>query len=118
MTENTLTLHLRRLYCHVVEENGYDDVYLKADGAKIWPVGKKQQPVHEDTVTELDLEIMDLPPGQVYEIQLWDWDRFSADDLYGTFPLLIEEGGPFTTDLIRNDRKTSKAHYTLEWGVY
>jgi hypothetical protein len=118
MPEAKLTLHLYRLFCHVVEEQGYDDVYLKADGIKIWPVGKKQEPVHEDSITELDLQIMDLKAGQQYVIELWDWDLISADDLYGTFMLPIEEGGPFTTDLVRNLQKTRKAHYTLEWGVY
>jgi len=64
------TFHLKRLYCYIVEEHKFDDVYLKYEKKKIWPLGKKQQPVYMDSKTELDICITGLKDGQRIQIKL------------------------------------------------
>ena len=51
------TLHLNRLHCYLVEENEYDEVFLKYQGKRIWPKNKKWQAIIMDTTTELEVEI-------------------------------------------------------------
>lgn len=117
--KKTYTMQLNRLYCYMVEEHDYDDVYLKMDGNKIWPTNRKNQPMHMDTSSSLQVTIPGIEDGQKIVIELWDWDFLSRDDLLGTFTMLIEEtGGPFTTDMIQNTKETNTAKYTLEWEIY
>lgn len=101
----------------MVEEHKFDDVYLKYDKKRIWPLEKKQQPVYMDSETELNVSITGLKDGQRIQIELWDWDLLSPDDLLGTFNMQIAYGGPYTTDMVRNLKETKKAKYTLEWYV-
>lgn len=112
------TIILNRLHCYFVEESEYDDVFLKYNGKKIWPIDKKQQPIMMDTTTELNLEIKELSRNQEVVIELWDWDFLSPNDKLGTFTLHIEgEPGTYSTDMVRNLRETKKAKYTLDWEV-
>ena len=114
----SVTLKLRRLHCYLVEENEYDDVFLKHNGQKIWPKDKKQQPIMMDTTTELDVDIHDLDLFNQVEIELWDWDFLKPNDLLGTFTLIIEgKDGRYSTDMIQNKKKTTKAKYTLDWEL-
>lgn len=115
--DNNFTLHLKALYCYFVEENKYDDVYLKYNKQKIWPVDKRQQSIFMDTETELNVDVPNLDEGKEISIELWDWDMLSLDDLLGTFNLHIEAGGPFSTDMTLNLKETKKAKYTLIWYV-
>lgn len=118
MPENRrCTFHLIKLYCYLVEEYKYDDIYLKYDQKKIWPVDKRQQPVYMDSEAELGIEIGGLKEGARIKIEIWDWDLLSPDDLLGTFNMHLAKGGPFTTDMTRNLKETKKAKYTLEWYV-
>jgi len=111
-------LTLNYLHCYFVEEENYDDVYLKYNGKKIWPVNKRMKHIMMDTTTELHVDIKNVEPNQKIIIELWDHDWLSANDHLGSFELLIEEiGGPFTTDMKRNKSETDKAKYTLEWEV-
>lgn len=113
------TLLLNRLHCYFVEESEYDDVFLKYNGKKIWPVKKRHQPIMMDTTTELNIEIKDLKKNQEVVIELWDWDFISPNDKLGTFTLVIgSDFGPFSTDMVKNLRETKKAKYTLDWEIY
>ena len=113
------TLRLNMLNCYMVEEHDFDDVYLKIDGRKIWPTNRKNQPMHADSTSALDVEIPGIQLGSKVEVALWDWDLISRDDLLGTFTMLIEEvGGPYSTDMVQNTRETKTAKYTLHWEVF
>jgi hypothetical protein len=117
--EKKLTIQLVRLHCYFVEEAGYDDVFLKFQGKKIWPVDKKQQAIMMDTTTELNIELTNIERGQKVEVELWDWDFLSPNDKLGLFNMIIDGSpGPFSTDMVQNKRETQKAKYTLEWEVY
>jgi hypothetical protein len=113
------TVRLSRLHCYFVEENQYDDVFLKYKGKKIWPKDKKQQPVMMDTTTDLDIEISGIARNETVKIDLWDWDLLSPNDKLGSFHLVVEgDFGSFSTDMIQNLKETKKAKYTLDWGVF
>ena len=114
----TLTLKLLNLHCYFVEERDYDDVYLKYDGARIWPMDKKHHPMSMDTTKTLDIEIPGIAEDSEIVIELWDWDLLSPDDKYGTFTLTIgRDAGILSTDMIQNTKETKKAKYTLDWQV-
>ena len=115
---NSYTLLLSMLHCYFVEENEYDDVYLKYNGDKIWPKDKKQQPITMDSTTELNVEIQNLLKGQEIVIELWDWDFLSPNDKLGTFTMIVEGNpGTFSTDMVQNLKETKKAKYTIDWEV-
>ena len=118
-TKQTYTVRLMHLHCYFVEENEYDDVFLKYKGKKIWPKDKKQQPIMMDTITEIDVEISDIPRNGSLKVDLWDWDLLSLNDKLGSFHMVVQgDSGPFSTDMIQNLRETKKAKYTLYWEVY
>ena len=118
MPDQTFTVSLINLYCYFVEENEYDDVYLKFNGKKIWPKNKKMKHVLMDSAIDLSVELKQIKKGQSVTIELWDHDWLTPDDLLGTFTFSVDEvSGPFTTDMVRNESETDKAKYTLEWEI-
>lgn len=111
-------LILLRLHCYFVEENEYDDVFLKYNGKKIWPPHKKQQHIMMDTTTELNVVLDNVPLQQQMVIELWDWDFLSPNDKLGTFTMFLEgETNIFSTDMVQNRKETTKAKYTLDWKL-
>jgi hypothetical protein len=118
MSSQQIGLRLINLHCYAVEENEFDDVYLNYNGVKIWPEEKKHHPVREHTITALEIDLNPVETGQKIVIELWDFDFLSPDDLYGTFQLVADPGGPYSTDLSLNYKETKKARYVLEWEVY
>lgn len=110
------TLALRFLHCYFVEEHISDDVYLKFNGKKIWPKYAKCKPLTIDSMTELDVEIVGLRKNEEIEIELWDWDLLSRNDMLGKFIIRVDEKpGMYSTDMEQNERETKKAKYALNW---
>lgn len=117
--KHNFTVRLTQLHCYFVEENDYDDVFLKFRGKKIWPKEKRQQPIMMDTTTDLDIEISGISRNEELIIELWDWDLLSPNDKLGTFNMVVEgDSGPFSTDMVQNLKETTKAKYTIDWEVY
>lgn len=117
MITNHLKLILLNINCYATEEPGYDDVFLIMNGKKIWPKNKRQLPVRPGT-TPLNVEIKKLSPGEKLDIEIWDYDVISANDLMGHVFLLIDEpGGPYTTDMIPDPVEAKVAKYTIEWEI-
>jgi hypothetical protein len=115
--ENKLTLQLNKLNCYVSDEADADEVFLKYAHKKIWPVKHHYESMNKGTL-DLDVELKDLPPHTVIEIELWDYDLLSANDLLGTFRITADKaGGPFNTDLIPNKKIGDRARYNLEWQL-
>ena len=72
-----------------------------------------------DTTTDLNVEIREIAKNQEVAIELWDWDFLSPNDKLGTFKLIVQgDPGPFSTDMVQNQKETKKAKYTLDWEVY
>ncbi len=112
-----LKVRLINLNCYATEEPGYDDVYLMLNGKKIWPQKKRQRPVRIGS-TELNIDIEDIDPGTKLDIEIWDYDVISANDLMGHVFIFVDQpGGPYSTDMIPDPVEAKVAKYTLEWEI-
>jgi len=117
ISNKNLKVTLVSLNCYETEETGYDDVFLMLDGKKIWPQNKKQHPVKIGT-TSINVDLEDIKPGSNLDIEIWDYDVISANDLMGHIPLFVDEpGGPYLTDMIPDPEEAKLAKYTLEWEI-
>ena len=116
MSEEKLTIKLKSLTCFITDEDKFDDVFLKFDKKKVWPLDKKQHPVPVGN-TKLNFTISNLTPNEPAVIELWDHDNFSANDLLGKFTLIPDKpGGPYTVDMVTPSTK-DVAKYTMEWQI-
>lgn len=112
-----LKVRLLNLNCYATEESGYDDVFLMLNGEKIWPKKKRQQGVGIGT-TALNVDIEDLDPDTKLDLEIWDYDVISANDLMGHVPIYVDApGGPYTTDMIPDPEEAKLAKYMVEWEI-
>jgi hypothetical protein len=96
---------------------GFDDVFLVLKGEKIWPKNKRHHPIRPGQ-TIVNVEIKGFDINTALEIEVWDFDYISRNDLLGKVPVFLDEpGGPFTTDMIQNQMETLKAKYSIEWEI-
>jgi hypothetical protein len=102
------TLRLNTLTCYETEDEfGPDEAYIKVNGDKVWGpttmTGARDAPVNHEASFS----------GEA-TVQLWDEDRFSDDDLLGTWTVREDEAGAgeqearFTYD---------RSHYKLTYEV-
>lgn len=112
-----LLLKISCLNCYMTEETGSDDIFLMMDQQKIWPEDQKFIPVQPGR-TPVSVELKEYDPGTSVEIEIWDYDLLSSNDLLGTVHILLDEpGGPYLTDMIQNRKETEKAKYSIEWEL-
>lgn len=108
------TIRLHRVLCYLPDE-GTDEVYLMFDGKKVWPKDKKYSSMKEGDSAELRIETS-VVKGASIKIELWEFDDLSPDDKLGKFILEADKiGGPYTSDMIKEDKGKSK--YGLNWEV-
>jgi hypothetical protein len=113
----TLSLHLRKLNCYRPDESDADEVFIMLNGKKIWPAKRSYVPM-KGGAEELNVRIKDLEVNSIANIELWDYDLFSANDLLGSFRLVVDKsGGPYNTDLTVNKSENIQAKYNLEWEI-
>lgn len=85
------------------------------EGKKIWPKDKKFYSMSEGETAELKIET-NVVKGASIKIELWEFDDLSPDDNLGKFILEADKlGGPFTSDMLKEDKGKSK--YALNWEV-
>jgi len=115
--ERKLFIKILLLKCFITEERGYDDIFLVLNGEKIWPRMHSYKPVKPGN-TKIDVIINGLESNEQFELEIWDHDFLSSNDLLGKVPLFIDEpGGPFTTDMLPNSEETDKAKYSIVWEI-
>jgi hypothetical protein len=115
--ERKLFIKILQLNCFITDEIGFDELYLVVKEEKIWPVNDAYKSVNPGS-TEINVKIYDLLPNTQLDLEVWDYDFLSSNDLLGKVPLYIDEpGGPFTTDMIPNKRETDKAKYSIIWEI-
>jgi len=109
------SLKLLSLHCHVSDEADLDEVYLKLKDNRIWPESEKYQRLAIGEST-LNVTIENTDKKDHLEIELWDYDTFSRDDLLGSFSLQLDQFGRFKTEM----KKLSGtiASYSLDWEYY
>lgn len=112
-----LKLILANIYCFLTDETGFDDLYLVVSNKKVWPKSHRFKAVRPGR-TKVNVEIPGFNPGDQIEVEIWDFDYISRNDLLGKVPVFLDEpGGPYTTDMVQNTQETKKAKYSLEWEI-
>jgi hypothetical protein len=116
-SERKLIIKISLLKCFMTEEMGFDDIYLVVNNEKIWPENHSFKPVKPGN-TEINVELKGLHPNEQLDLEVWDFDYLSSNDLLGKVTLFVDEpGGPFTTDMIPNSVETDKAKYSIVWEI-
>lgn len=112
-----LKLILSNIYCFLTDESGFDEIYLVIDNEKVWPMNRRFRIVKPGK-TKINIDISGFEAGMQVDVEIWDFDFISRNDLLGKVPLYLDEpGGPYTTDMVQNISKTMKAKYSLEWEI-
>lgn len=112
MTDYTIRIH--NILCYLPDEKT-DEIYLKCNGKKIWPQNDKYTSMNEGGDAPVKVET-NLAKGASIKIELWEFDNLSPDDYLGKFILEADKiGGPYTSDMIKEDQGKSK--YALNWEV-
>ena len=117
VNERKLFIKILQLNCFITDEVGFDELYFVVKEEKIWPVNNTYKSVKQGS-TEINVNIDNLLPDTQLDLEVWDYDFLSSNDLLGKVPLHIDEpGGPYTTDMIPNIEETDKAKYSIIWEI-
>lgn len=109
-------LRILNLSCYRQDESDGDEVFLKINKNKVWPVDSKFVKVKEGD-HKVAHNIDGINKGETVIIELWEYDFWTPNDKLGVFNMLVNErGGPFKTDL--KVEKGEDAKYSLEWEVH
>ena len=111
-------LQLIQLQAHFQTEQNGDEIFLKMQGKKIWPLKKSFFAcLKEATQIQLNIEKqVEVKPNHKVSIELWEHDFLFFKKKLGEFSLLIDQpGGPFITDLQLKSKEF--ARYSLMWEV-
>jgi hypothetical protein len=112
-----LFLRILHIACFITDEPGFDELQIILNDEKIWPKNHKFKSVNKGLI-KVNTEIRDLDPDTHLDLEVWDYDYLSSNDLLGKFPIYIDEpGGPYTTDMIPNSLETQKAKYSITWEI-
>ena len=106
-------LTLLSLKCYLSDEDDGDEIFIKMDGEKIWPDPEKYMTIVDED-TPIDLEFI-ISKGDSFDLELWDYDLLSANDLLGKISIQATSHGHFLTDFHKTASDESK--YALEWEV-
>lgn len=116
MSDERLTVRLKSLMCFVNDEDKFDDIYIKYQGKKIWPVDKKHEDVSVGRVV-MNVDINDVTPNEEMILEVWDYDLISRNDLLGKARMIPDQpGGPYSVDMTPASDK-DVARYSIEWQV-
>lgn len=107
---------LSAVKCATPDESDKDEMFLKMGGKKIWPEKDRFHRLDAGEEVEIGLEL-DLKEGW-NEVELWDYDFISPNDLLGVFKFRVEgrPGEEFSTSMEVLE-KGSTASYILEWEM-
>lgn len=110
------TIRLNRIKCNVPDEIDKDEMFLKFEGEKIWPIDSKYFKIDADDKVDVNHE-MEVSAGWI-EIQLWDFDFVSKNDHLGSFKLKVDDtSGKYSASMKLNTKETKSASYYMEWEV-
>ncbi|WP_109833203.1 C2 domain-containing protein [Reichenbachiella versicolor] len=117
MSQETLTVRLKKIHCYQNDEHRYDDVFILHNKKQIWPVDKRHEDVGIGTY-DMMVDIKGLIPMEPVVLEIWDHDTFSPNDLYGkvTFVPGFPAGVPYSVDMVPNSEKEI-ARYMIDWEV-
>lgn len=108
-------IRINSVQCTTPDEIDKDEMYLKMNGKKIWPEGEKYHRVDTGDVEHINMDF-DVEEGWS-EIELWDYDFVSLNDLLGVFKFKVDDNpGTYSTSMKVLERN-STASYMLFWEI-
>ncbi len=108
-------IKLVSVQCMLPDEVDKDEMYLKFNGNKIWPEGHLYYRLDEGELAEVNLTL-EVEEGWV-EIELWDYDYMSRNDLLGSFGFKVDDTPGKYTNSMKLLEKDSTASYFLKWEI-
>ncbi|WP_425389890.1 hypothetical protein [Ekhidna sp.] len=105
-------LKLVSITCMQTDETDKDEIYLKVNDKKIWPVKSKFYPIDTDEVADINLGF-NVTPGKV-TIDLWEFDFLDSNELLGSFIFKIDQPGSYS-EMMSNLK--GDASYILNYEV-
>ncbi|MEP4533208.1 MAG: hypothetical protein ABJ004_08980 [Cyclobacteriaceae bacterium] len=108
-------IRLISVECTTPDEVDKDEMYLKKDGEKIWPEGEKYHRLDTGDKVEINLEL-DVPEGW-NEVELWDFDFVSRNDLLGVFKFKVDGKPDKYSTSMELLEEGSTASYLMFWEV-
>lgn len=116
MTERKRFLRLDSIVAYTQTEMDGDEIFIKYHGEKIAPRDGKFMKLSGEPLA-LDVEVPVRDDNFWVELELWDYDTFSPNDILGTFRLLADEVAEgFSAELLTH-KGASEARYVLNWSV-
>lgn len=106
-------LRLLNLKCYLSDESDGDEIFLKSEGKKIWPVEEKFKTINAEE-TKLNIEF-EVEKGAKMPIELWDYDVLSANDHLGDLTIVADAHGKYEVDFHKTGKDKSK--YALEFEI-
>ncbi len=112
-----MKIHIQAIQCLLNDESDQDEAFLKYQGKRIWPDHGRYHKMNSNEKCEVNVTI-EHDPSHDLEVELWDWDLLSSNDLIGTFRMLVsaDDYGKFSTALQRA-KSTGTANYMLYWEI-
>ena len=112
-----MRIHIQGIQCMLNEESDQDEAFLKYKGKRIWPDHGRYHKMNSSERSEVDV-IIDHDISEDLDIELWDWDLLSRNDLIGTFHMHVTEDdyGNYSTPL-KVAHVGSTASYMLYWEI-
>lgn len=110
-------IKLNKLHCHLNDEADSDEIYLKVNNSKIWPLGFFKS-VDSGDIKIIDVTMKHDDDAKPALIEIWDYDFLSRNDLIGTFELMAgsKKKGQFQST-IKASEGHSTAAYLLDWEI-
>jgi len=106
-------LKILSIKCYLPDESDGDEIYLISEGKRIWPTDAGYLNIKEEE-TRVDIEFS-IEKGDRISVELWDHDKFSANDHLGSLVIEADAHGQFVNEFLKEGKDQSK--YALEWEI-
>lgn len=108
-------IRIKSVECSVPDEIDKDEMYLKYNGKKVWPIGDLYFRMDTDDKVNVDLDL-EVDNGW-NEIELWDFDFVTFNDHLGNFKFFVDQSkGEFSTSMELFEEGSS-ASYIMRWEL-